>query len=156
MAAFWTGVLFTIGLWGLFGCTLTSGAHRVDGYQTQKRIVWQGTLTVDHGADIVRLIYFGYDRNGDLKRLTDRAVCRGIDVLEYKCLLPNGHWRFKAFLIIVDDDFDCYAERALYDCDGDGTLEKTRDISDQDIPLEDAGLSHRGLFEPACLDSRRP
>lgn len=133
-----------------------SSATRVDGYQTQKRIVWQGTLTVDHGPDIVRLIYFGYDRNGDLKRLSNATVCRGVDLLEYKCRLPDGHWDYQPFLIISDDNFDCYADRALYDCDGDGFFEKGIDVSGQDIPLEFVNPSHRELIDSDCLDSRRP
>ncbi|MGD9332816.1 MAG: hypothetical protein PVJ53_16000 [Desulfobacterales bacterium] len=131
-------------------------ATRVDGYQTQKRIVWQGTLTVNHGVDIVRLIYFGYDRNGDLKPLSKATVCRGVDLLEYKCRLPDGHWDYRPFLILSDDNFDCYAERALYDCDGDGIFEHVTEISGPTISLESIDAAHRELFNADCLESRRP
>jgi hypothetical protein len=152
----WICIFLTIGPLGISGCTLLSGADHVDGYQTQKRIVWQGTLTVDRGPDIVRLIYFGYDRNRDLKRLTERAVCRGVDVLDYKYRLPDGRWEYRPFLVIVDDNFDCYGDRALWDCDGDGVFEGITDIAGQGVLLEFVNPAHRGLLEAACPRFRPP
>lgn len=152
--------------WGLFilggvhliliGCTLSSRSHIVDGYETQHRIVWQGTLTVNLGDDIFRMIYFGYDRNGDLTRLTETSLCRGVDLLEYKGLLPNGKWMFTPAIVFSDDNFDCYADRVLFDCDADAVFERVVDISDHSVQLEMIDDAHRYFIETDCLKSHRP
>jgi hypothetical protein len=140
----------------LIGCSLSSRSHIVDGYETQQRIVWQGTLTVNLGEDIFRMIYFGYDRNHDLARLTETSLCRGVDLLEYKGLLPNGQWMYQPIIIFSDDNFDCYADRVLFDCDGDGVFEKVVDVSDHSVQLEIIDNAHRHLIEADCLKSLRP
>ena len=152
--------------WGLFiiggahliliGCTLSSRSHIADGYETQQRIVWQGTLTVNLGEDIFRMIYFGYDRNGDLRRSTERSLCRGVDLLEYKGLLPNGQWMYPPIIVFSDDNFDCYADRVLFDCNADAIFEKVVEISDHSVKLEIIDDAHRYFIEADCLKSRRP
>jgi hypothetical protein len=138
-----------------FGCSLTSLSNIVDGYETQHRIVWQGTFTVNLGDDIFRMIYFGYDRNGDLTRLTETALCRGVDLLEYKGLLPNGKWIYHPIIVFSDDNFDCYADRVLFDCNVDGVFEKVLDVSDHSVQLEIIDDAHRHFIEADCLKSLR-
>ena len=139
----------------LFGCSSFSNSHVVEGYVSQKRIVWQGTLTVQLGEDIFRMIYFGYDRNGGMHGLTEESLCRGVDLLEYKGLLPDGHWVFDPIMVVSDDNFDCYADRVLYDCDADGHFEKVIALPEDAVNLEIMNDAHRNLFESNCLKSWR-
>lgn len=135
----------------MMGCALSSMSHSVEGYETQKRIVWQGTLTADADHDIVRMIFFGYDRNGDMVSLTEKVLCRGVDLLEYKGLLPNGRWAFDPIMVFSDDNFDCYADRVLYDCDADGTFEKVVDVREHHVKIEYLDDTHRAMIEADCL-----
>ena len=139
----------------LIGCSSLSNSHVVEGYISQKRIVWQGTLTVQLGEDIFRMIYFGYDRDGGMHSLTGESLCRGVDLLEYKGLLPNGHWVFDPIMVFSDDNFDCYADRVLYDCDADGHFEKVIDLPGGTVNLEIVNEAHRKLLESNCLNSWR-
>jgi len=139
----------------LIGCASFSNSKVVEGYVSQKRIVWQGTLTVQLGEDIFRMIYFGYDRNGGMHGLTEESLCRGVDLLEYKSLLPNGHWVFSPIMIFSDDNFDCYADRVLYDCDADGRFEKVIYLPGDTVNLEIMDDEHRKFIESNCLKSWR-
>ena len=140
---------------GLVGCSSFPNSDMVEGYASQKRIVWQGTLTVQLGQDIFRMIFFGYDRNGGMHGLKEGSLCRGVDLLEYKGLLPNGHWVFNPIIVLSDDNFDCYADRVLYDCDADGKFEKVIDISGDAVNLEILDEGHRKFIESNCLRSWR-
>jgi hypothetical protein len=156
----WANKVKRLGLIGgfalvLIGCSSFSNLKEVGGYDSQKRIVWQGTLTVQLGEDIFRMIYFGYDRNGGMHRLTKESICRGVDLLEYKGLLPNGHWVFYPIMILSDDNFDCYADRVLYDCDADGNFEKVANIPEGTVRLEFIDDAHRNLIDSNCLKSWR-
>lgn len=149
--------LFLGGLYlALNGCAFSSSAHLIDDYETQKRIVWQGILTVSVGEDTFRMIYFGYDRNGDLTRLTGSTRCRGVDLLEYKGLSANGQWMYEPIIVFLDDDYDCYADRVLYDCDGDGVFEKAVDVSARAVQLEVVSKDHRNFIDGNCLQVRKP
>lgn len=139
----------------LAGCSSFTNPYVVEGYDSQKRIVWQGTLTVQLGDDIFRMIYFGYDRNGGMRRLTKTSLCRGVDLLEYKGLLPNGNWVFNPIMVFSDDDFDCYAARVLYDCDADGNFETIADIPKESVRLEFIDSAHRKFLDSNCLKSWR-
>ena len=147
-------------LWGpmvfvLMGCSSFPNAHVTEGYVSQKRIVWQGALTVQLGEDIFRMIYFGYDRNGGMHGLTEDSLCRGVDLLEYKGLLPDGHWVFDPIIVFSDDNFDCYADRVFYDCDADGHFEKVIDLPRGIVNLEIMDDAHRKFLESHCLKSWR-
>ena len=110
----------------------------------------------DLDDDIFRMIYFGYDRNGDLTWLTETVLCRGVDVLEYKGLLPDGKWMYHPIIVFSDDNFDCYADRVLFDCNADGVFEKVVDVSDNSVQLEIIDNAHRHFIEADCLKFLRP
>jgi hypothetical protein len=137
------------------GCGTLPVSHLAEGYETQKRIVWQGRLTVTRGSDGIHLIYFGYDRNGDLTRLTETSACRGVDLLEYKSVSADGRWRHNPVTVLLDDDYDCYADRVLYDCDGDGVFEKAAHVSGRAVRLEVLNKAHHDCIDRNCLSLQR-
>jgi hypothetical protein len=92
-------------------------------YESQKRIVRQGFARVPVGDGEWDAIFFGYDRNRDYSAQAPRDKGRGIDLLEYKRLQPDGHWEFPAFLILVDVDFDGYVDWVCLDYDRDAALD---------------------------------
>ncbi len=95
----------------------------LDEYESQKRIVRQGVAWVPVPEGQWQAIYFGYDRNRDYSARILHDKGRGIDLLEYKRLLPDGHWEFSPFLILLDVDFDGFVDWVCLDHDRDTVMD---------------------------------
>ena len=69
-------------------------------------------------------IYFGYDRNSDLKPGHSSGNGTGIDIIDYKMLKKDGTWRWQPYMIFIDDNFDGIADKLFLDSNLDGSLDK--------------------------------
>jgi len=137
----------------LLGCATFWEPSGPAGYATQKRIVWQGTIAVaseTRTAATVSAVYFGYDRNHDYARNNCNIPCKGVDLVEYKWLYPDGHWDFSPFLVISDDNNDCYADSLWLDCNHDGNLETAVALPSRSILLEAVDGTQVGRFKNRC------
>jgi len=107
-------------------------------YETQKRIVWQGKIWIENesGGMAGWAIFFGYDRNHDYAVNGAFLPCKGVDLIEFKRVLPKGHWAYDSFLILSDDNYDCHADRGWLDCDQDGIPEPLSGLPSEPIVLE--------------------
>jgi len=135
------------------GCASFGEPSEPAGYETQKRIVWQGTLVVRNASDIVApitAIYFGYDRNRDYARNSYVIPCKGVDLIEYKRLYPDGHWDYKPFLILSDENNDCYIDNGWLDCNADGILETLVVLPSKPVKLEVIDGKHVGEIKAQC------
>lgn len=74
-------------------------------------------------------IYFGYDRNRDLRPGGSVKNNQGIDIVEFKILRNDGTWDRQPYLVFSDDDFDGIADRLFLDSNLDGALDKIYDIA---------------------------
>ncbi len=112
-------------LLSFWGCASTQhfDARVLDTYVSQERIVRQGLARVPVHEEEWEAIFFGYDRNRDYSAQTAREKGRGIDLLEYKRLRPDGHWEHPPFLILVDVDFDGYVDWVCLDYERDRSLD---------------------------------
>lgn len=95
----------------------------LDDYESQKQIVRQGFARVPVSEDEWFAIFFGYDRNRDYSTQLSRDKGRGIDLHEYKRLLPDGHWEMTPFLVLVDQNFDGYVDWVCLDQDRDASFD---------------------------------
>jgi len=93
-------------------------------YLSQKKIVKQGYAIVPTPFGPIPSIYFGYDRNSDLRPGHSSEKGAGIDIIEYKMLKKNGTWSWQPYMIFSDDNFDGIADRLFLDSDLDGSLDK--------------------------------
>ena len=98
-------------------------------YRSQKNIVKQGYEVVPSPYGPLPSIYFGYDRNRDLRPSISAKNGQGIDIIEYKMLRNDGTWDRQPYLVFIDDDFDGRADRLFLDSDLDGSLDKIYDIA---------------------------
>ena len=123
---FWLPMIIT-GFWALYfyGCATSKHFDMavLNEYESQKRIVRQGLIEVPVPEGNWEAIFFGYDRNHDYNSQILREKGRGIDLLEYKRILPGGHWEFPPFLILLDDDYDGYVDWVCLDYDRDMILD---------------------------------
>ena len=117
----------------------------LDEYESQKRIVRQGFTRVPVREGDWESIFFGYDRNRDYNAQTSRKEGRGIDLLEYKRLRPNGHWEFPPFLILVDADFDGYVDWVCLDHDRDQQFDEVYALGSVAIHFDHIDFNH---FKP--------
>ena len=128
------------------GCASTWQPSSLPDYETQKRIVWQGTMDVKCQTEIEEIsfqaIFFGYDRNHNYTRNGLVSPCKGIDLIEFKRVFANGHWNYKPFLMISDDNFDCHADHGWLDCDQDGSLETIVVLPTRLLKLETVNERH--------------
>jgi hypothetical protein len=111
-------------------------------HESQKRIVRQGFARVPVWEGEWDAIFFGYDRNRDYRARTRRAKGRGIDLLEYKRLRPDGHWEFPAFLILLDVDFDGFVDRVYLDYDRDAAIDAVYAPPSRTIHLDRIDFRH--------------
>ena len=98
-------------------------------YRSQKNIVKQGYTVVPSPYGPLPSVYFGYDRNRDLRRGASAKNDQGINILEYKKLRNNGTWDQQPYLVFSDDDLDGIADRLFLDSNLDGVLDKIYDIA---------------------------
>jgi hypothetical protein len=115
-------VLLVLGISGCSTLQLSKPDVREE-YESQKRIVRQGWTWVPVPEGEWAAVFFGYDRNRDYRARPPRPQGRGVDLLEYKRLLPDGHWEFQAFLILLDVDFDGYVDWVYLDHDRDASFD---------------------------------
>jgi hypothetical protein len=110
---------------GIWGCVSTGrfNPDMLNEYESQKRIVRQGFARVPVPEGEWEAIFFGYDRNRDYSARAHRNSGRGIDLLEFKRLLPDGHWEFRPFLVLVDENYDGYVDWVCLDHDRDAVLD---------------------------------
>lgn len=122
-----------------WGCASFWEPSQPAGYETQKRIVWQGMIVVRNASGTVApipAIYFGYDRNRNYARNNHTVPCKGVDLIEYKHLYPDGHWDYNPFLILSDENYDCYIDHGWLDCNEDGILEIVVTLPSNSVRLE--------------------
>jgi hypothetical protein len=105
-------------------------------YQSQKKIKAQGLKMVPTPFGPKPSIYFGYDRNNDEIKMRQAQKGNGVDLIEFKRLLPDGGWERSAFLIFSDDDFDGIADRIFLDSDFDGEMDVERMIKAKAIRMD--------------------
>ena len=98
-------------------------------YRSQKNIVKQGNTVVPSPYGLLPSIYFGYDRNRDLRPGGSVKNNQGIDIVEFKILRNDGTWDRQPYLVFSDDDFDGIADRLFLDSNLDGALDKIYDIA---------------------------
>ena len=112
-----------------FSCTLAKvkpfTCTDLPEYLSQNKIVQQGYVTVPTPFGPIPSVYFGYDRNGDLKPGRSSEKGTGIDIIEYKMLKKDSTWRWQPYMVFSDDNFDGIADRLFLDSDLDGSLDKT-------------------------------
>lgn len=83
--------------------------------------------------------------------MNNRAVpCKGVDLVEYKRLYPDGHWNYNPFLILSDENYDCYIDHGWLDCNHDGILETVVNFSAKPTTLEAVDQKHVGYFTTQC------
>ena len=97
-------------------------------YRSQKNIVKQGYQVVPSPYGPLPSIYFGYDRNRDLRSDASAKNDQGIDIIEYKILRNDGTWKRHPYMVFSDDDFDGIADRLFLDSNLDSVLDKIYDI----------------------------
>jgi hypothetical protein len=111
-----------------FSCTLAKvkpfTCTDLPEYLSQNKIVQQGYATVPTPFGPIPSVYFGYDRNGDLKPGRSSEKGTGIDIIEYKMLKKDSTWRWQPYMVFSDDNFDGIADRLFLDSDLDGSLDK--------------------------------
>lgn len=96
-------------------------------------------------GDYVRCIFFEYDRNGDSG--WKDGMFRGKDLIEYRLLMLNedGYivWDKNPYIVIIDDDFDGYADREFVDNGEvkDGIFDEVNDLSGKKISMD--GFNHK-------------
>ena len=120
----------------------------LDEYESQKRIVRQGFARVPVRDGEWEAIFFGYDRNRDYSAQTLRTKGRGIDLLEYKRLRPDGHWESPPFLILVDADFDGFVDWVCLDHDRDREFDAVYAPTDAVIHFDRIDFHH---FKPFAV-----
>jgi hypothetical protein len=136
-----------------FGCVSLWELSEPVGYETQKRIVWQGTLVMGSASGVAAptpAIYFGYDRNRDYARNNHAIPCKGVDLIEYKRLYPDGHWDYNPFLILSDENNDCYIDNGWLDCNADGILETVVALPSNSVKLEAVDGKYIGNLKSQC------
>jgi len=104
------------------------GGKDLPKYRSQKNIVKQGYTVVPSPYGPLPSIYFGYDRNRDLRTSGSAKNDQGIDIIEYKILRNDGTWNRQPYLVFSDDDFDGIADRLFLDSNLDSALDKIYDI----------------------------
>ena len=107
------------------------------GYNSQQRIVLQGFALVPTPLGGKPTIYFGYDRNKDLRTDPVTGLRTGIDLIEFKLMRSNGTWAWEPFLMFVDDDFDGMADRIFLDRNFDGDLDRIHNIDSKRLKMDD-------------------
>jgi hypothetical protein len=134
---------------GFYGCAALGQFHPdvLNEYESQKRIVRQGFARVPVPEGEWEAIFFGYDRNRDYRARPPRDTGRGIDLLEYKRLLPGGHWEFRPFLVLVDENFDGYVDWVCLDYDRDARLDAVYAPSAAPIHFDRIDFRHFRPFE---------
>ena len=105
-------------------------------YQSQKKIVKQGYTIVPTPFGPIPSIYFGYDRNSDLKHDNSSEKGTGIDIIEYKMLKKDSTWRWQPYMIFIDDNFDGVADRLFLDSNLDGSLDKIYYIASRGLIMD--------------------
>ena len=66
----------------------------------------------------------------------------GVDLIEYRLMMVNeeGHWIWdkNPYIVVVDDDFDGYADREFIDNGEvkDGVFDEVNDIKDKKLHLD--------------------
>ncbi len=123
-----------------FACTLPEvksfPSTNLPEYQSQKKIVKQGYTIVPTPFGSIPSIYFGYDRNSDLKSGHSSEKGKGIDIVEYKMLKKDGTWRLQPYMIFIDDNFDGIADGLFLDSNLDGSLDKIYDIASRGLIMD--------------------
>lgn len=123
-----------------FACTLPGvkpvPSTNLPVYQSQKKIVKQGYTMVPTPFGPIPSIYFGYDRNSDLKPGHSSEKGKGIDIVEYKMLKKDGTWRLQPYMIFIDDNFDGIADRLFLDSNLDGSLDKIYYIASRGLIMD--------------------
>ncbi len=134
---------------GCLGCAAMNrfDPDVLDEYQSQKRIVRQGFARVPVHEDEWEAIFFGYDRNRDYSAQTSRTKGRGVDLLEYKRLRPNGHWELSPFLILVGVDFDGFVDWVCLDHDHDREFDDVYALPAAEIHFDRIDFRHFKPFE---------
>lgn len=98
-------------------------------YKSQIKIVKQGYITVPSPYGPIPSIYFGYNRNRDLRLSGSAKNNQGIDIIEYKMIKKDGGWNWQPYLVFSDDNFDGIVDRFFLDSNLDGALDKIYDIA---------------------------
>jgi len=97
-------------------------------YKPLTNLVGQGGRTYPTQDGPWPCVELSYDRNEDGKK----------DMVEVRRMNEKGDWwEDKPYILIVDDDFDGYADRILVDIERDGIFDKGQNITDKKRLIND-------------------
>jgi len=118
-------------------------------YKKLSRLVGQGYVYVRDGDKYLSCMFFDYDRNKDSGWTGGKFG--GVDLIEYRKLIKKDDyiiWDKHPFIVIVDDDFDGYADREFIDNgkEKDGVFDEVNDLRDKKISMDD--FDHRNYRTP--------
>jgi len=116
-------------------------------YKPLKRMIGNGRVFVATEKITDYFYYLVYDVNKDCGWKEEYHGFGGRDLIEYRRMVFNDAgrpiWESEPTILIIDDDFDGYADRALIDngSEKDGIYDEVLDLKNKKIKMDDFDYS---------------